>query len=250
MLTETRQEQILRLLREKGSVTVTELTEHFGASESTIRRDLNALHKRGALVKVFGGAVQTEEKLSTKEEKVSLRAEQNREEKIRIARHAAALVSPEDFVYLDAGTTTGYMIPFLTEKKAVFVTNAVSHALKLSENGFRVILIGGELKAATEAIVGNEAYADLQKYNFTKGFFGTNGAGIAAGFTTPDINEAMIKQCAMGRSRERYVLCDSSKFALTSPVSFGEFSEAVIITDRLPGGEYDTCENIVVAEKE
>ena len=175
MLTETRQEQILRLLREKGSVTVTELTEHFGASESTIRRDLNALHKRGALVKVFGGAVQTEEKLSTKEEKVSLRAEQNREEKIRIARHAAALVSPEDFVYLDAGTTTGYMIPFLTEKKAVFVTNAVSHALKLSENGFRVILIGGELKAATEAIVGNEAYADLQKYNFTKGFFGTNG---------------------------------------------------------------------------
>lgn len=250
MLTETRQEQILRLLREKGSVTVTELTEHFGASESTIRRDLNALHKKGALVKVFGGAVQTGEKLSTKEEKVSLRAEQNREEKIRIARHAAALVRPEDFVYLDAGTTTGYMIPFLTEKSAVFVTNAVSHALKLSENGFRVILIGGELKAATEAIVGNEAYADLQKYNFTKGFFGTNGAGIAAGFTTPDINEAMIKQCAMRRSRERYVLCDSSKFALTSPVSFGEFSEAVIITDRLPGGEYDTCENIVVAEKE
>ena len=98
--------------------------------------------------------------------------------------------------------------------------------------------------------MGNEAFADLQKYNFTKGFFGTNGAGIAAGFTTPDINEAMIKQCAMGRSRERYVLCDSSKFALTSPVSFGEFSEAVIITDRLPGGEYDTCENIVVAEKE
>ena len=179
MLTETRQEQILRLLREKGSVTVTELTEHFGASESTIRRDLNALHKKGALVKVFGGAVQTGEKLSTKEEKVSLRAEQNREEKIRIARHAAALVRPEDFVYLDAGTTTGYMIPFLTEKTAVFVTNAVSHALKLSENGFRVILIGGELKAATEAIVGNEAYADLQKYNFTKGFFGTNGAGIA-----------------------------------------------------------------------
>ena len=74
MLTETRQEQILRLLREKGSVTVTELTEHFGASESTIRRDLNALHKKGALVKVFGGAVQTGEKLSTKEEKVSLRA--------------------------------------------------------------------------------------------------------------------------------------------------------------------------------
>ena len=89
MLTETRQEEILRLLKEKGSVTVTELTEHFGASESTIRRDLNALDKKGALVKVFGGAVQAEETLSTKEEKVSLREELNREEKIRIARYAA-----------------------------------------------------------------------------------------------------------------------------------------------------------------
>ena len=133
---------------------MTELTEHFGASESTIRRDLNALHKKGALVKVFGGAVQTGEKLSTKEEKVSLRGRAEREEKIRIARHAAALVRPEDFVYLDAGTTTGYMIPFLTEKEAVFVTNAVSPRPEASENGFRVILIGGELKAATEAIVG------------------------------------------------------------------------------------------------
>ena len=248
MLTETRQEEILRLLKEKGSVTVTELTEHFGASESTIRRDLNALDKRGALVKVFGGAVQTEETLSTKEEKVSLRAELNREEKVRIARYAASLIGPEDFVYLDAGTTTGYMIPFLTERTAVFVTNAVSHALKLSENGFRVILIGGELKAATEAIVGNEAYANLQKYNFTKGFFGTNGVGEPAGFTTPDINEAMIKQCAMQHTRERYVLCDSSKFHLTSPVSFGGFREAQIITDRMPGGEYESCGNIIVAD--
>lgn len=84
-------------------------------------------------------------------------------------------MEPDDFVYLDAGTTTEYMIPFLTEKSAVFVTNAVSHALQLTENGFRVILIGGELKAATEAIVGNEAYVNLQKYNFTKGFFERTG---------------------------------------------------------------------------
>ena len=62
MLTETRQEEILRLLKEKGSVTVTELTEHFGASESTIRRDLNALDKKGALVKVKCRSVRLTEK--------------------------------------------------------------------------------------------------------------------------------------------------------------------------------------------
>ena len=249
MLTETRQEEILRMLESSGSVTVQELTEHFGASESTIRRDLNALHRKGALVKVFGGAVQAETTLNTKDEKVSMRESLHSEEKKRIAQYAASLIQADDFVYLDAGTTTGYMIPFLTEKSAVFVTNAVSHALKLSDNGFRVILIGGELKAATEAIVGNEAYAYMQKYNFTKGFFGANGVGEASGFTTPDINEALIKECAMKHSRQKYVLCDSSKFHQTSPVSFGAFDSAQIITDRQPEGGYASRGNIIVVSR-
>ena len=87
MLTETRQDEILQMLEEKGSVTVQELTEKFRTSESTIRRDLNALHKKGALIKVFGGAVQAESRLATKDEKVALRKEQNRDQKIRIARY-------------------------------------------------------------------------------------------------------------------------------------------------------------------
>ena len=151
MLTEQRQEEILRLLNQKGSVTLQELKEYFHASESTIRRDLNALDKRGALTKVFGGAVRPEGRVMLREEQVSQRQELYREEKNRIGRYAASLVEPEDFVYLDAGTTTGAMIPYLTEHSAAFVTNAVSHALHLAENGFRVILIGGEVKAATEA---------------------------------------------------------------------------------------------------
>lgn len=46
MLTEQRQEEILRLLNQKGSVTLQELKEYFHTSESTIRRDLNALDKK------------------------------------------------------------------------------------------------------------------------------------------------------------------------------------------------------------
>lgn len=246
MLTETRQEEILRMLEQKGSVTVQELKDVFGASESTIRRDLNVLHKKGALIKVFGGAVQTESRINTREEEVALRKEQSREEKLRIARYAASLIDPDDFIYLDAGTTTGYMIPYLTERTAMFVTNAVSHALMLAENGFRVILIGGELKAATEAIVGNEAYVNLKKYNFTKGFWGANGVNPMAGFTTPDINEAMIKECAMKHTQRPYVLCDSRKFHQVSPVSFGEFHAAQIITDCMPDETYANYQNLII----
>lgn len=246
MLTETRQEEILRMLEQKGSVTVQELKDVFGASESTIRRDLNVLHKKGALIKVFGGAVQTESRINTREEEVALRKEQSREEKLRIARYAASLIEPDDFIYLDAGTTTGYMIPYLTERTAMFVTNAVSHALMLAENGFRVILIGGELKAATEAIVGNGAYVNLKKYNFTKGFWGANGVNPMAGFTTPDINEAMIKECAMKHTQRPYVLCDSRKFHQVSPVSFGEFHAAQIITDCMPDETYANYQNLII----
>lgn len=250
MLTEKRQKEILAILEKKGSVTVQELKEQFQASESTIRRDLHVLHKKGALVKVFGGAVQREIRVNLKEEEVALRKEQHREEKMRIARYAASLIEPEDFIYLDAGTTTGCMIPYLTEKSAVFVTNAVSHALQLAENGFRVILTGGELKAATEAIVGNEAYVNLKKYNFTKGFWGANGVSPTAGYTTPDINEAMIKECAMKNTQNPYVLCDSGKFHRLSPVTFGEFQAAKVITDKLPEESLGKYDNIIVVEDE
>lgn len=249
MLTEKRQEEILHMLESKGSVTVQELKDQFHASESTIRRDLNVLHKKGVLVKVFGGAVQAESRINIKEEGVPLRREQSIEEKRKIAQYAAALIEPEDFVYLDAGTTTGCMIPYITEKSAVFVTNAVSHALQLTKNGFHVILIGGEVKAATEAIVGNEAYVNLKKYNFTKGFWGANGVNPVAGFTTPDINEAMIKECAMKHTQQPYILCDSRKFHQTSPVSFGEFNTAKIITDRLPDETYGSFHNLIIVEE-
>ena len=98
MLTEKRQEKILELVETKGSVTVQELTEYFQASESTIRRDLNVLDKKGTLVKVFGGALKNDSRLTTREEKVSLRMELHREEKLRIGRYAASLVEPEDFI--------------------------------------------------------------------------------------------------------------------------------------------------------
>lgn len=248
MLTEKRQEEILHLLEQKGSVTVQELKDAFDASESTIRRDLNVLHRRGALVKVFGGAVQKENKISARDEQVALRQSVNRDEKMRIARYAASLIEADDFVYLDAGTTTGSIIPFLTEKSAFFVTNAVSHALRLAENGFRVTLIGGEVKAATEAIVGNEACLSLQRYNFTKCFMGTNGASPSHGFTTPESNEAMIKECAMKQAQKSYVLCDSTKFHQIYPICFGGFHTAQIITEEIPDSMIKNYPNITVAE--
>ena len=78
MLTEKRYEVILNLLNEKNSVTVTEIKELLGISESTIRRDLAALDKSGKLIKVFGGAVAADGGFTTAEPSVAQKAEINK----------------------------------------------------------------------------------------------------------------------------------------------------------------------------
>ena len=90
-------------------------------------------------------------------------------------------------MFIDAGTTTAYMIDYITQRNATYVTNAVLHARRLAAAGFRVFLTGGELKGSTEALIGTEAVGALQRYHFVKGFFGVNGITLKCGFTTPDI---------------------------------------------------------------
>lgn len=181
----------------------------------------------------------------TKDEKLEYRQELYKEEKILIATYSANLIKDEDFVFLDAGTTVGLMIDYLNTKAATFVTNAMHHAHKLAAGGYKVYILSGELKPMTEAVVGSETIECLEKYNFTKGFFGTNGVSLKSGFTTPEINEALVKKKALSKCREKYVLCDASKFNETSSVTFWNFKEARIITNEIKDNIYSNCKNIL-----
>ncbi len=213
MLTEERFAKILSILERMGSVTVQQLMTELDASESTVRRDLNTLDANGQLVKVHGGAILKNTVYSTIDDEVVHRKEQNREAKDKIARYAAGLITAEDFVYIDAGTTTERMIDYIANRQAVFVTNAIGHAKKLAEHGCKVYILGGEFKAVTEAIVGEEAVFTLDKYNFTKGFWGANGVSRQRGFSTPELKEAMVKRKSMENCRDCYILADESKFS-------------------------------------
>ena len=241
MLTEQRYEKILNLLEQKKSVTVVELKELLDTSESTIRRDLNALDRAGKLVKVFGGAVSAGADFISEEPSVEQKIEICFEEKQRIGQYAAGLVQPGDFIYLDAGTTTGAMIEFLNEQTITIVTNAVDHARRLAARGFRVFLIGGELKGRTEAVVGSQAVTEIQKYHFSKGFFGANGVSREAGYTTPDAGEAVVKAAALSQCRTGYVMCDHTKLQVISSVTFARIDGAVLLTDSEAGDELSGC---------
>lgn len=245
MLSEQRYRMILEVLEERRSVTVAELAELLDISESTARRDITVLDRTGRLLKVFGGAVAADNVYLSAEPTVAQKSGINLEEKKQIARYAASLIQPQDFVYLDAGTTTGYIIDFIEETGASFVTNAVAHAQRLAAGGQHVILVGGTLKSSTEAVVGTTAVMMLKDYHFTRGFFGTNGVSRTAGFTTPDSDEALVKKTAMQQCRKAYVLCDHSKFNRVSSVTFAPLSAGIILTDE-PAEEFKENTDIVL----
>ena len=246
MLTQERYNYILQALEQRKAVSVAVLTKELNISESTIRRDLNALAKMGKLNKVHGGATFLEPRNKvTHEDQVEIRKEIHTIQKESIGRYAASLIEPEDFVYLDAGTTTASMLPYLEEKKAVYVTNSLEIAMNLTKRGLTTYMIAGKIRQITEAMVGCEAEKSIQNYHFTKGFFGTNGISLDAGYSTPNIEEAQIKRMAMQHSYDAYILADYSKFSVNSSGTGGNLEDAIIITDRLTDKIYKESTKII-----
>lgn len=244
MLPEERKSLILEYINANHAVTTTELLEHFNSSEATIRRDLTEMSKKGMISKVHGGAVAIQNQI-TYDYNVSEREIKNTEDKKIIAQYAASLIKPNDLIFLDAGTTTSYLIDFVNVPNITFVTNAVIHAQKLAAKGYQTYLTGGRLKSMTEALVGTDCYEYLMKYHFTLGFFGTNAVNHEHGFTTPDPEEAKTKECALMHTLCPYILCDHAKFDMTAPVSFAPYEAANIITTGNIPTAYKKDKNII-----
>ena len=238
MLQNLRHERILKQLEINHEVKVTKLAKELNTSESTIRRDIVELDKMGKLTKVFGGAVPKGSDMISVPTDVAERDLINTEEKERIAKYAATLIEDNDFVYIDAGTTTYRMIDYLENSKATYVTNGIVNARMLVQKGFNVFMIGGTLRPMTEAAVGPSAIEALRRYNFTKCFMGTNGIDLERGFSTPDISEAAMKTAAIEQSCISFILADHTKFGLVSSVSFAKLSDAYIITDKVIDDAY------------
>ena len=86
--------------------------------------------------------------------------------------------------------------------------------------------------------VKGEAVDSILKYNFVKCYLGTNGISLSAGFTTPDPDEAAVKEAAVQKSYITYILADHSKFGQISSVTFAPLEKACLITDRASDARY------------
>lgn len=212
MFTEQRKSIILDMLKNKGSVSLTELTSLFNVSEATVRRDLTELEKNNKLQRTHGGAVSTD--LSIFEAGYLTKKEEYLEEKQQIAQLAATLVNDGDTVLLDTGTTTFEIAKAIRNKAITLITNSATIIADIA-NGpdckMELISTGGTYRASTCSFIGPKAEDFIRTIVPDKVFIAANGFSLKCGATTPNIMEASVKRAMIESGKTIYLAVDSSK---------------------------------------
>ena len=237
MYAEERRRQIASLTAVEGRVNVTELSERFDVTAETIRRDLAVLDRDGVVQRVHGGAVSNQSYLTT-EFPLHTRYRSAATAKSAIAQAALDfLPAPGGSVFLDSGTTINILASLIKERSEApslsFVTNSLPIALDLSSQGvLNVQLLGGTVRAITQAVVGDTALRTLALLRADVAFIGTNALTVGHGLSTADAQEAAVKSAMVTNTRKVVVLCDSSKLGTDYLVSFAPLDSIdVVITD-------------------
>jgi DeoR family transcriptional regulator, fructose operon transcriptional repressor len=228
-----RWDRLRALIREQRVVRLEDVCAQLGVSPATVRRDLDELERGGVVRRVHGGAVSVESRLDEEPlfaDKTAIAAR----EKHRIATAALAYVQPGDTIYLDGGSTVLELARLLRERtNLTVVTNSLQAAHELAGHGPRLILIGGELRRRSQALVGPLTRLVLQELHLDKAFMGTIGFAPKEGLTTTDPSEAFTKEMVIGQARQIIVLADSSKAGKVSFASAGRWDRVhVLITDK------------------
>src|ERR1700758_825004 len=244
--TDPRRQQILNILEETGALNVTELADRFGVSLVTIRRDLDDLGAEGLLERTFGGAVFTHR--SRFNRSLLQRAQEHRQEKLAIAAAALEYIKDGDTIILDSGTTTLALAQLLkAQTKSVFViTCSVPAALELSSGGYDILLLGGMVRNKSLALLGRETLRIIERYRADKAFLGSTGFTAEMGHSTPNPDDAQIKEALIRIADKTYVLVDSSKYGYNCLTSFAHLRDVhLTITDSgMPHGKAKTLETI------
>ncbi len=240
MLGIERHTNILNILKESKYVSVHKLAALLYVSEATVRRDLKQLADAGMLHRSFGGASLTEG--MNAEIPLVVRDEEYAAEKEHIAKIAATLIENEDVVIVDSSSSAYKLRPHFERRTNTVITNSPKVALMFSENpGLRVYSTGGYLRENSLSYVGRAAEAMIENCNCKTMFFSARGLDFTQ---LSDINEdeAVLKVKMMEHSQRVVAMMDHTKFG---KVSFSRICGIerldYIITDRWPGGEWESA---------
>jgi DeoR/GlpR family transcriptional regulator of sugar metabolism len=226
-----RRQRLVLLVEARGAARLEELSAALGVSQATVRRDLNAVSAAGRLRRVHGGAVASDQRVD--EPHFDVKAGAAAPEKARIAAAAVKLLGPDDTVYLDSGSTVLALARLLHGwTRLTVVTNSLPVATELVGRGPRLILLGGELRPTSRAIVGPLTRHLLDDLHVDRAVMGTFALSLEEGLTTTDPAEAFTKQLVLSHAREVILVADSSKMGTRSFVGAGRLAEIdILVTD-------------------
>ncbi|WP_260703503.1 transcriptional repressor AgaR [Edaphobacter flagellatus] len=216
MLIGERRQHILSLVHRDGRVLVSELSESLGISPITIRKDLDYLETQGLVDRTHGGALSPQGSTMLDP---SLKEKEHHQiaEKQRIAEAAAKLVSNDQCILLDSGSTVTMVARALREfSNLTVVTNAVNIAAELSDTNFEIILTGGTLRKNSFSLVGPMAEDMLEQIRADILFLGVDGIDSKLGIMTPNVLESRVNRAMVKASRKVVAVCDSTKFDRSS----------------------------------
>jgi len=234
MLEKERHNLILKLVEERSIVSVGDLLDLMGASEATIRRDINALAEKGEVKRIRGGAEALRPRYQPHLVSMPFAMSQhvNVPQKRAIARAAAALIAPGESIIISGGTTTYALVEFLENFDLDILTNSFPIAAKLlaiSRN--RITLPGGTLFREHNIVLSpfdNDTVTNFWGNKLFVGCYGLNRFGMME--ADPLVVQAQTK--LLKRSEHVIVMADSSKLRRKSSMIVASLDRInTIVTD-------------------
>lgn len=242
MIAEERFSFILQELQKSGIVRTADLKKKFNISGETVRQDLKSLENDGLLVRVHGGAKAADYIISPGSPvpggyvPFDQRKSQNLLVKQKIAVRAALMVKENQSVGLDSGTTSLEIAKILKEKfeHLTIVTNSIAIAMELvSKKAFTVICTGGILTPDEHSFISEFSTLILEHLNLDTLFLTTCGISIEHGITDQRLDEVLVHNKMISRSRNVIVVADSSKFGKVSLIHVCQLNKVdTIVTDN------------------
>ncbi|GAA3846937.1 DeoR/GlpR family DNA-binding transcription regulator [Streptomyces phyllanthi] len=205
-----RRDRIVHLATTTGLASVDELSQLFGVTASTIRRDLAKLTTDGRLARTYGGAMAL---LAHPEASLRQRIGEAFEAKRAIAGWAAEQVRPGETLLLDAGSTVGALAHELRTAKDVTVATTGLTALQALADveTVHVECLGGTLRPLSQGFVGPLTEAALERMTFDRVFLGTDGIAPELGICEADLRQTRLKELMAARADHVYVLAHAAK---------------------------------------
>lgn len=230
MYTVERQQHILQFIRNNKVVKLVTLTKEFNVSMETIRRDIQQLVQEKKIEKFYGGVKYIE----PVEGLMDNRLTQQLTEKIAIAKACASLVNNGDCIFIDSGSTTYQMTPFLLGKeKLTVVTNSLPVAFDLIGSNIEVMIIGGRVRHSEKSVTSNDFLFHFDHLNINKAFICASGVTLEKGISDFSLEEAMTRKQLINISQTVYVATDSTKFNKDVAIQVCPLEEVdMILTDN------------------